>query len=644
MKIRFLWLPALLLCARTAAAAAEPPAQKLLPKDTVMVVAVPDTGKALEVLTNSAMGRLWRDPMLKAFTDKFSAKLQTAAVGPLERQLGIQFADYQGLARGQMTFALIPVDHPAKPDEHYAAVFIIDAGGHAAQLAANLTAVKKKWIDAGKTLKTDNIRGTEFATLMMSTADFSPEKLLPGLVATNDDDILPQAPPEKVELTFGQSGSLLIVSQSSQVIEKILARQAGGMLAGLDEQPDFQRDFAARFQDASLFAWVNIGALMAGPEKPSIPAAGQSLLGDAVAANGAMAALGLTGLTTASIACRDTPEGLNTQIFIGAPESSRRGLLQVLAIEARDSGPPPFVPADAVKFSRIRLDLPKSWRSLEATLNQLSPAYAQSLDYVLGLAGKSDNEKYDLKSELLAYLGDDIMTYQRSPVDTTLGDLQDAPEILLIGSPNPWKLGIAIKTAMGLFVPASSIKDREFLGRRIYTANLPVSLLSGSHTTYFAASSGYVALTGDVEMLEEFLRSTDSDKPGLSRTPGLAEAAQKAGGGMSAGIFTYENDKESMRALLETLRKESVSAPDLLALFGLQFNLNSDKVTLGLQLNSDKTSTVREAGQFKDWCDFSLLPPAGALTKYFNFSVWAGGFTPDGFSLNYFAPAPPAGN
>jgi hypothetical protein len=640
MKIRCLWLPALLLCAR-AAVAAERPAQKLLPKDTVMVVAVPDAGKALEVLTNSAMGQLWRDPVVKAFKDKFNAKLQAAAVEPLERQLGIHFADYQGLVRGQMTFALIPVDHPAKPDGHYAAVFLLDTGDQAAQLAANLTAVKKKWIEAGKSLKTETIRGTEFATFVMSTTDLSLDKLLPGLVATNDEDILPQAPPEKVELIFGQSGSLLIVSQSSQVIEKILARQAGGLLPGLDEQPDFQRDFAARFQDTPLFAWVNIGALMAGPEKPPIPAAGQSLLGEAAAADGAMVALGLTGLKTASIACRDTPEGLNLQLFIGAPESSRRGLLQVLAIEARDSGPPPFVPADVVKFSRIRLDLPKSWRSLEATLTQLSPAYVQSIDYVLGLAGKSDNEKYDLKAELLAWLGDDIISYQRNPIDTTLGDLKDAPELLLIGSPNPWKLGVAIKTAMGLIVQSSSIKDREFLGRRIYTATLPVSLLSGSHTTYFAASSGYVALTGDVEMLEEFLRSSDSDKPGLSRAPGLADAAQKAGGGMSAGIFTYENEKERKRALLETLRKETISAPEFLALFGLQ--LNSDKVSLNLEFNSEKVSTVREAGQFKDWCDFSLLPPANTLTKYFNFSVWVGGFTPDGFSLNYFAPAPPAG-
>ena len=236
MKIHCFWLLAMLVCVR-AAGAAEPPAEKLLPKDTVMVVAVPDAGKALGVLTNSALGRLWRDAAVKAFKDKFNGQWQTAAVAPLERQLGIHFADYQGLAQGQMTLAVLPVDHAANPAAHYAAVFLLDAGDHAAQLATNLAALKRKWIDAGKTLKTEKIRETEFATLMMTSDELSLEKLLPGLTGLTDSNAadlpLPKPAPEKVELTFGQSGSLLIVSQSSQVIEKILARQAGGLLAGI---------------------------------------------------------------------------------------------------------------------------------------------------------------------------------------------------------------------------------------------------------------------------------------------------------------------------------------------------------------------------------------------------------------------------
>jgi hypothetical protein len=612
------------------AGAAELPAQKLLPKDTVLVVAMPDAGKALAVLTNSSMGRLWRDPAVKAFKDKFNDKFQTAALAPLERQWGIHFADYQGLAQGQITFAILPVDPAANSDEHYAAVLLLDARDHAPQLATNLAALKKKWIDAGKTLKTAKIRETEFATFMMTSDELSLQKLLPNLTDTNGaDNLLPKPAPEKVELTFGQSGSLLIVSQSTQVIEKILARQAGGLLAGLDEQPAFQNDFAARLQGAPFFAWFNARAVLADFAKPPAPAAasGQSPPADAAAANGALATLGFTGLTSASVAYRDTPEGLTLQFFVDAPESSRRGLLQVLTTEAKDSAPPPFVPADAVKFSRVRLDLPKSWRLLESTLNQIYPSISQSLNYALDLAGKVKDEKYDLKAELLGSLGDDIINYERNPVNTTLGDLRQAPEIYLIGSPSPLKLASALKVALGLLTQADKIKDREFLGRTIYSAALPANI--GGRTFHFAASGGYVAFTSDVAMLEEFLRSNDSDKPGLSQTPGLGEAAQKAGGGMSAGIFAFSNDKESTRTLLETLRKETISGPDLLGLLGLEIRMN-------------KISTVEEAGQFKDWCDFSLLPPVDALTKYFNFSVWVGGFTPDGFSLNCFTPALPS--
>jgi hypothetical protein len=612
------------------AGAAEPPAEKLLPRDTVLVVSVPDAGKALGVLTNSALGRIWRDAALKAFKDKFQDKLQTAAVGPLERELGIHFADYQGLAQGQITYAIIPVDPAANPASHYAAVFLLDAGDHAAQLATNLAALKKKWIDAGKALKTGKIRETEFATLMMMSDDLSLEKLLPGLADTNAaDNILPKPAPEKVELAFGQSGSLLVVSQSSQVIEKILARQAGGLLAGLDEQPAFQHDFAARLDGAPFYAWFNAGAFLADWANPQAPPAGPSLLGGAMAGDGALATLGFTGLTSASLAYRDSPDGLNLQLFVGAPEPGRRGLLRVLTTEAKDSGPPPFVPADAVKFSRMRLDIPKSWRLLESTLNQINPTAVQVLNYALDLAGKAQDEKYDLRAELLGSLGDDLITYERSPVNTTLGDLREAPEICLIGSPGPLKLAAAVKAAAGLLAPAGSIKEREFLGRKIYSAALPVSVRGGSRTYHFAASGGYVAITSDVKMLEEFLRSNDSNKPGLSQTAGLGDAAQKAGGGMSAGIFAFSNDKETTRALLETLHKETISAPDLLGLLGLEIRWN-------------KISTVEEASQFKAWCDFSLLPPADALAKYFHYSVWVGGFTQEGFMLNCFTPALPS--
>ena len=49
---------------------------------------------------------------------------------------------------------------------------------------------------------------------------------------------------------------------------------------------------------------------------------------------------------------------------------------------------------------------------------------------------------------------------------------------------------------------------------------------------------------------------------------------------------------------------------------------------LGLESRVNKISTVEEASQFKDWFDFSLLPPFDALAKYFNFSVWVAASPP----------------
>ena len=97
---------------------------------------------------------------------------------------------------------------------------------------------------------------------------------------------------------------------------------------------------------------------------------------------------------------------------------------------------------------------------------------------------------------------------------------------------------------------------------------------------------------------------------------------------MGAGIFAFSNDKENMRTLVETLRHESVALPDLLGL-------------LGLQSTTPKISTVEDASRFKEWVDFSLLPPVDVLARYFRYSVWVGGFTPGGFTINCFTPNPP---
>ena len=170
-------------------------------------------------------------------------------------------------------------------------------------------------------------------------------------------------------------------------------------------------------------------------------------------------------------------------------------------------------------------------------LNEFNPQYSSVINFVLQTAGKDKDENYDLKSELLGNLGDDIIHYEKAPQGNTLADLNSAPSLYLIGSPNAGKLAAALKTGLSFMGAA---KEREFLGRQIYTLTTAAQGAMPAHSFSFAGSGGYVALSGDTEILEEFLRSNDSKGKTLNDTAGLADAAQKAGG-MGTGLFGFDN-------------------------------------------------------------------------------------------------------
>jgi len=93
------------------------------------------------------------------------------------------------------------------------------------------------------------------------------------------------------------------------------------------------------------------------------------------------------------------------------PENNRRGLFKIFAHEARDANPPPFVPADAVKFTRWRLDLQKAWNTLESTLTEAIPQASSVVKMMMDSAGKDKDPNFDLRKQLIANLGDDIINY-----------------------------------------------------------------------------------------------------------------------------------------------------------------------------------------------------------------------------------------
>src|SRR5262249_43553200 len=136
----------------------------------------------------------------------------------------------------------------------------------------------------------------------------------------------------------------------------------------------------------------------------------------------------------------------------------------------------------------------------------------------------------------------------------------------------------------------------------------------------YAASGGYVALSTDAFMVEEYLRSSEGEHKALRDTPGLTDVMVKAGGS-STGMFGYENQTETTRVLFDVLKS------------GVATNSASGSMV--------PFGTFPGTDAFKDWADFSLLPSYDSVSKYFGMSVYTKSANVDGLLFKMFAPVLP---
>lgn len=642
-----LWLQGFLAAAVIGSAATVPSPEKLLPDDTLMMLTVPEYAKTCEYYAKSPQNQLWRDEAMKPFLDKLSAKLTKEIVEPLEKELGVKFADYHGLAQGQLTFALIANGwNPSVKESEPEGLMLMDAGSQSDRLKTALADLRKKWADANKEIKIETIRGVEFASLSFMSEDVQNifEKIFPDPNAGYESLSGPKKKPanKKSQLLVGQSDSLLILGKSPQCIEKVLALQAGGGGATLADNAAYGARHASLFRNGILYGWMNLKTLIASinpqvnvqdgtqPNRRSNPMAPDSKV--------ILAALGFNSLQSAAMVLTDDGDGGQVTFDLGLPENERKGLFEMFLPEAKDSAPPPFVPADALKFSRYRLNMQHAWDTLEKTLAEINPGIAGFLAMMMA-AGKDKDPTFDLRKNLIGNLGDDFISFQKQPTTKTFAGLQTAPGLMLLASPNAEQLAASLSLVPS-FLPGAggmTVKNREFLGRKIYTMPTggggnarsargkgPAPGAAPSTSLHFAASGSYVAFSGDAAMLEEYLRNADAPPKALKDRPGLAAAAEKVGG-MNSGLFYYENQSETMQTLIEILKKDSANIGDVIS-----------ASPLGGRLGMNEDSKI-----FKEWLDFALLPDFDKISKYFSFSVATYQSSPESVRVKIFAPIPP---
>jgi hypothetical protein len=632
MKTNFLRriFAATFLAIATSTFAAIPAAENLLPSDTLFLLTAPDCAAFRAALHQSPQWMLWNDPAMKPFHDNFIAKWRESFVAPLEHDLGVKLADFADLPQGQFTFAVTQNGWTGGDDDKTPGIILLlDARDKSDLLKTNLAALQQKWSDAGKSVRTETIRGIKFSIVTLASND------MPASLAS----LIPQQQPVQElgretkpikpgEIVFGQFESLLIVGNSIEAVAPIATHLTGGAMPDLDDNAIFAADKISQFRDSPLYyGWFNaktffnvLSQIPPAEPNPLAPNPMPQIPWDKV-----LAASGAMGLKSASFTYRESHDGSQVNFFLSAPESSREGIFKILAAAPKDSAPPSFVPADAVKFWRWRVDSQKSWAELQTMLADISPGALSGLNIAIAMANANGQQKdpdFDIQKDLIGNLGDDFINYQKVPADKTSAGLNSAPSLFLFAASNPGQAVLAVKNLASMG-GQSAPEPRDFLGKKIYSVSLPNRTVqfgaapAPAGSIYFAASGGYVALTTDSSIMENFLRSAANPGRPLGATAGLADAAQHVGG-TGGGLFGYQNQRETMRSAFAGLKNSSENP-------AMQ-TLAAQSTALGLLYKS---------------ADFTLLPDYDTVAKYFYFSVFSGSTTADGISFKVFAPRPP---
>ncbi|MCU0771198.1 MAG: hypothetical protein MUE94_05430 [Verrucomicrobia bacterium] len=632
----------LLILTSTALRAETPPAERILPDDTMAMLTVPEWQELCAIQGRSPQWQLWKDPLLKAFREHFEAKWKKEVADPIESELDIRFQDYQGLVQGQLTMALIlnQGDEDSEPEPGF--VFLIDSKDHREQLSTNLNALRRQWLDKGKSIRTESVQGVEFSVIEISTNDLpnTLRKFMPGrsdVQELADEEGERAETRERRELFIGQSGSLLVMVDSLATAQKIMTRLTGGSLPALAEVEQFSRDQGRLFRNAHSYGWMNAKVLLdlvqqklAQQEKNRQENAPDPLA--QVKPDKVLAATGLSGLHSAAFAYTETPLGSEVTLFLGVPESERVGLFKILTGEPKDTLPPPFVPADVMQYQRWRLDGQKAYATLEQMLREISPQMLNGWNFMVETASTAAQEKdptFNLREQLMGNLGDDLITYKKAPRGSTAKDLETPPTLFLLGAKNGEQFVSALKTVLAMFLRGNPPATREFLGTTIHTFDLPNPAMTADATARkinVAVSRGYVAFTADEPILEEFLRSADSPVPPLRQAPGLA-ASTEAVTGPGTSLLSFEDQKAGMRLQVALFQQWATnSTPEV------EDPMTPIPESMGLGL-------PRKG--LKEWFNFSLLPPFEKIQHYFYHTVYAGGGSVDGLTLKIFSPTPP---
>jgi len=582
-------LLAIVLCHPPAAMGA---AESWLPPDTLAVLSVPDLAAARHQFSSNAWVQLWHSQPMTPFRSNLLHQLDLGTLTHPSPETLKHLGKLAGLAQGQFLLALTLTDSSPTSLGQLQLLAAANLGNRTPEAEVLLAS-----------LPPANPTNAEAAPRFIENVAFRPIALSwPPLLWPNSAARRSTAEP----CWIGITNSWLLLGSDAEELSRLLTRMTGATDADPPPTSRFA-EFVSR-QPITGYAWLNLQPLITFvlAQADAYDQTTQASDGIPMPKRRVMLeSSGVTALQSLALAVRESPDGTQLDLELTVPAATRRGLIEMIELRPADASPPPDVPLQVLWFERTRLDFNKSWSAFERLIIGLFPQAKNVLDLLFQSAGPASQEN-DLRKQLLAALGDDVVRCGFAPDTPQLSALHRAPSYTRLASTNALQLALSLKALTVLLPPPlSDLTQQNFMGREIYS--LPLTTASTPpHTLNFTVLGESVVFTTDAPLLRSLLAPSTATNPPLNSRPGLAEAATRVGG-TEQGLFGYVDTAQAARWTFEALRKETNAWSQLLGL--VPFNLAS---RAGLD-------------RFANHLDFTLLPPFEAVAPHFTYSVHAAG-------------------
>lgn len=602
-------------------AAANPPgslpmAPAWLPAETVAWVTIPDARQFRQTWNRLSLIRLWADPAMTPFREHFLRAWREAVLRPIEQRWAISWTELAEWLQGQWTLAW--VDGSAVNGGPPGGVVMgLEVGDRREQVRTNLAALQQRWVAAGRSVRTEMVRGIPCLVLLLPGGGWTEAVS----AALHDRAELPPAEPSSAapshsakaqkpfELAMGLHGGVLWMCDDLSLLERILAGMDGSQVPSLKESGRLEPGDLDALRGSMVFGALFPDRLPGLAEREAGAAARE---GDGFGWAHLLRAAGLSEAKLVTFRVVGSGAGLRCEVTLHVPQEKRQGLVRVLDFEPLDALPPAWVPAGVLRFYRVRLNGPQGWQRMEEFLAQLSPAWKRTWDFLVGTAqqaGRQQDPGFDVRREVVEKLGDDWVYWQVTPREQGWDGLEQAPSLLLVGSGHSEALAASLaKVLAGAALRSEAMTEREFLGRKLYSVVLPWAVRSADPSgaaprLHFGASERYVGFAFEPGLLEDWLRSLDTSGASAAWQGGWREALAEIRGGR--GCVGYEDYAAVLQHVLQAARADPENLHQALIPGPLGFRIH---------LHSDPERLRR-------WVDPQALPPWEAVARYVGFGL-----------------------